>query len=778
MNKRLIIKGFSAVLVLASCNSSQVHLGQSDIQQVIDSLTIEEKLHLVIGDAFDTKSNGEAVIGSTQKIVPGAAGNTYAIERLGITPAILADGPAGVRIDSKRKNDKKTYYCTHFPIGTLLASTWNTELVTKVGEAIGNEAKEYGVDVLLAPAINIHRNPLCGRNFEYYSEDPLIAGKIGAAYIKGVQSNGIGTSLKHFALNNQETNRQGVDVRVSQRAIREIYLKGFEIAIKEAQPWTVMSSYNMINGTYSSQSYDLLTKILREEWGFKGMVMTDWYGGKDAVEQMKAGNDLLMPGRLAQYTQLKDAIELGTIDMSIINTNIQRILQMVKLTPRFQGYKYSNHPDLQAHAKVTRQSAEEGMILLKNNGMLPLQNANNIALFGNTSYDFIAGGSGSGNVNRAYTVSLLDGIKNAKLSADSNLQQVYEKYITQAKKAIPRPTGPFARFLSAPLPSEKTFNDTELEAYAEHNDAAIITIGRLSGEFVDRNEKDFNLSNEEKNLIEKVCSAFHAKNKRVVVVLNIGGVIETKSWKELPDAILLAWQAGQEGGNSVIDILTGKACPSGKLTMTFPINLSDHASSNNFPKDGKMIAFDVKGTENKNKQAIKDIDYVDYAEDIYVGYRYFDTFHKNVSYPFGYGLSYTHFVYNNPQVTKTKNEIEVKVEVKNVGKVAGKEVVELYASAPSTARLCKPSKELRAFGKTQTIQPGESETIILKFSQKDLASFNEKKSGWKVDAGNYQLLLGNSSQNILQTLEVKVDASFTPVENVLNCQSKITTLHP
>lgn len=464
--------------------------------------------------------------------------------------------------------------------------------------------------------------------------------------------------------------------------------------------------------------------------------------------------------------------------MSIINTNIQRILQMVKLTPRFQGYKYSNHPDLQAHAKVTRQSAEEGMILLKNNGMLPLQNANNIALFGNTSYDFIAGGSGSGNVNRAYTVSLLDGIKNAKLSADSNLQQVYEKYITQAKKAIPRPTGPFARFLSAPLPSEKTFNDTELEAYAEHNDAAIITIGRLSGEFVDRNEKDFNLSNEEKNLIEKVCSAFHAKNKRVVVVLNIGGVIETKSWKELPDAILLAWQAGQEGGNSVIDILTGKACPSGKLTMTFPINLSDHASSNNFPKDGKMIAFDVKGTENKNKQAIKDIDYVDYAEDIYVGYRYFDTFHKNVSYPFGYGLSYTHFVYNNPQVTKTKNEIEVKVEVKNVGKVAGKEVVELYASAPSTAQLCKPSKELRAFGKTQTIQPGESETIILKFSQKDLASFNEKKSGWKVDAGNYQLLLGNSSQNILQTLEVKVDASFTPVENVLNCQSKITTLHP
>lgn len=532
---------FIGAALLCSCNNGVTQLSPKTLSSVVKSLTLDEKLHLVIGQNLDVDAAGTAEVGATKNYVPGAAGNTYAISRLGITPAVLADGPAGLRIDPTRKDDKNTYYCTHFPIGTLLASTWNTALVEHVGKAIGNEAKEYGVDVLLAPALNIHRNPLCGRNFEYYSEDPLVSGKIAAAYVNGVQSNGIGTSIKHFAVNNQETNRQGVDAIVSQRALREIYLKPFEIAVKEAKPWTVMSSYNYINGTYASQSHDLLTTVLRDEWGFDGMVMTDWYGGKDAVEQMKAGNDLLMPGRKQQYDQLKSALSDGSLKMKVVDKNISRILEMVMRTQRFHNYKYSNRPDLKGHASVTRQSAVEGMVLLKNNGALPFNNINKVALFGNCSYEFIAGGTGSGNVNRAYTVSLLEGMKNAGLKTDDSMQAEYAQHIAYAKTQVKEPEGPMARFLSAPLPKEKVYDDDRLAAIAESNDVAVVTIGRLSGEFVDRKLSDFNLSEDENALLHKVCDAFHAKNKKVVVLLNIGGVIETASWKNLPDAILLAW---------------------------------------------------------------------------------------------------------------------------------------------------------------------------------------------------------------------------------------------
>lgn len=747
--KKISILAMSAAAVLSCAPKGDPQLGKDSLDKVVAAMTLEEKAHLVIGTGMAGSSGEAPVVGETRNLVPGAAGTTYPIPRLGIPAIVLADGPAGLRINPLREGDANTYYCTHFPIGTLLASTWNTELVEQVGQAIGNEVLEYGTDVLLAPALNIHRNPLCGRNFEYYSEDPVVSGKTAAAYVRGVQSNGVGTSIKHYALNNQETNRMKNDVRVSPRAVREIYLKGFEIAVKESQPWTVMSSYNFVNGVYTSESKDLQTTMLRDEWGFKGMVMTDWFGGADAAAQMWAGNDMLQPGRPGQFEDIVEGVRSGRLSEADLDRNVRRVLELIVKSPRFKGYEFSNKPDLKAHAAVTRQSAVEGMVLLENNGVLPLASEiSRVALFGTTSYDFIAGGTGSGNVNRAYTVSLLEGLRNAGYAIDAELEKTYTKYIKEETERLnPKSDDPMAMFMPKIRAGEFVPSARLLDKMVRANDVAIITLGRNSGEFFDRKVADFTLTEQESGMIEAVCAAFHEAGKKVVVILNIGGVIETASWKNLPDAVLLAWQAGQEGGNSVADVLKGVANPSGKLTMTFPVRYEDHASSRNFPID---MAFGMFG-KDKDAEPQRNVDYTEYEEGIYVGYRWFDKQGLEVSYPFGYGLSYTRFEWSEASVKPSRGETAVSVKVTNTGKIPGKDVVELYVAAPQ-GELDKPVKELKAYAKTRELQPGESQLVTLKVKNSELASYDESASAWVTDAGHYDFMLGSSSRDIRATL--------------------------
>nr|WP_321485043.1 beta-glucosidase [uncultured Draconibacterium sp.] len=729
-------------------------LGKDPVEKVIGAMSIEEKAHFLIGTGMAGFSGNDAVIGETKSLVPGAAGTTYPIPRLGIPAVVLADGPAGLRISPTREGDENTYYCTGFPVGTVMACTWNTDLVEQVGKAMGNEVLEYGADVLLAPALNIQRNPLNGRNFEYYSEDPVVSGKIAAAMVRGVQSNGVGTSVKHFVANNQETNRTGNDSRVSPRAMRELYLKGFEIAVKEAQPWTVMSSYNFVNGIYTSERKDLLTDILRDEWGFKGLVMTDWFGGTDAVAQIEAGNDLLEPGRPEQYEALVAAMKSGKLAIEDVDLCVSRIMELVLRSPRFKGYEFSNKPDLKAHAAITRQSAAEGMILLENkNNTLPLASSvKKVAAFGISSYDLIAGGTGSGDVNKAYTVSLIEGLTGAGYKPSKNITKAYETYMAAEAAKQKQGEGQLSAFMPKVRPDEFVPSEEMLAKAVKGNDVAIITIGRISGEFIDRKlDRDFNLSKNELALISTVSKAFQDAGKKAVVILNIGGVIETASWKNIPDAVLLAGQAGQEGGNTIADALSGKVNPSGKLTATYPIKFEDHWSSENFPSTAEEQKLDMGGfmsAERKVSNKRRNVDYTVYAEGIYVGYRYFDKYEVPVSYPFGYGKSYTTFEYSGAKLNESNGEYTVTVSIKNTGDYAGKEVVQLYVSAPESKYADKPLKELKTFAKTAELQPGESETVTLTFKKADVASFNTLEQAWITDAGDYKALVGASSADI------------------------------
>ncbi len=720
---------------------------------LLSQMTLEEKIHILKGSGM---ASGLGKVPKGEGI-PGAVGTIVPTPRLGIPTVYLSDGPAGLRIEPKRKFDEKTYYCTAFPIATLLASSWNTDLTKEVGMAMGNEALHYGIDVILAPGANIMRHPLCGRNFEYYSEDPILSGYIGAAMVNGIESNGVGTSVKHFVANNQETRRNSNDVIISDRAFREIYLKGFEIIVKKSQPWTLMSSYNKVNGVYTSEDRTLLTDILRDQWGFEGVVMTDWFGGKNAPAQISAGNDLLEPGTNLQWKALKKAVIKGDLSQTDIDTSVKRILKMLLQSKKMQRYSFDNKPDLRANAQIARQSAAEGMVLLKNEHTLPLENSKNVALLGVNSYDFIAGGTGSGDVNEAYTVSLEEGLKNAGSTINKSAKSAFETHKNANKKAFIKPQG-FKAMFQPYSPPQLQLTEAQLSDVANSADIAILTIGRNSGEGADRVEKDdFLLTQQEQDMISSTCTIFHDAGKKVIVVLNIGGVIETSSWKEQPDAILLAWQGGQEGGNAVADILKGTVNPSGKLPMTFPIYLSDHASHANFPLDGEPMNIPemILNKEVPEADKVRNKDYTLYEEGIYVGYRHFDKATIEVSYPFGYGLSYTNFEFNNLDVSVANDTINVSVSLKNIGDNTGKEVVQVYVAKPNTT-IDRPIKELKAFTKTQNLKPDESANLNLRIPVTELRYWDEANSNWAIEKGMYSLQTAASSRANGLSMEIEI----------------------
>ncbi len=727
------------------------------VADALSKMTLEEKIHLLKGSGM-ASAIGRVEPGTG---IPGAVGTIVPTPRLGLPTVYLSDGPAGLRIEPTREGEDRTYYCTAFPIATLLASTWNEDLVYEVGNAMGNEALEYGIDVILGPGANLHRHPLCGRNFEYFSEDPLLSGFMGAAIVNGIESNGIGTSVKHYVANNQETDRRRNDVIVSERALRELYLKGFELIVEKSQPWTIMSSYNKVNGTHTSENEYLLTNVLRNEWGFEGLVMTDWGGGENPPAQISAGNDLIEPGTKRDWKKLIEASESGKLTEAAIAKAANRILSLVFKSRKMQGYDYGNNPDLKKHARITRQSAAEGIVLLKNQGVLPLKPKMNLALLGKTSYDFIAGGTGSGDVNEAYTVSLEEGLTSAGYEINGMAKNIFELHKAANKEAFIKPEGINA-MITPYNPPEINYSKEQLKSIAAASDVGIFTIGRNSGEGGDRKEKDdFLLTRHEQQTLLAISEAFHEAGKQLIVVMNIGGVIETASWKDKPDAILLAWQGGQEGGNSVADILRGKVNPSGKLTMTFPVDLNDHASHRNFPKNPKPISImnemrsQLFRKEIPEDEKVRNEDYTLYEEGIYVGYRHFDKRGIDISYPFGYGLSYTDFEYGEMEAEIENDTINIAISVKNIGQVSGKEVIQLYVEKLNS-KIDRPIQELKAFAKTNSLNPQEMDSVFISIPQKELRHWDEETKGWLMEKGTYRFKAGASSRDIRQIADLEL----------------------
>lgn len=732
-------------------------------ENIVSKMTADEKIKMLIGPGYtDTVANTVNLKSS----LPGAAGYINGVKNeasgLDVPATKLVDGPAGIRIDPLRDGESGTFYATAFPTGTVLASTWNPDLVKKVGEAAGEEGREYGADFWLAPGMNIQRNPLNGRNFEYYSEDPLVAGVIAAAIVDGSEEKGFGTTIKHFAANNSETNRRTVNAVVSPRALREIYLRGFEYVIEKSQPWALMTSYNSINGVNSGERSDLMTDILRNEWGFEGLAMSDWWSGWDPVKLVTAGTNVIQPGGAYRITRsneswltsLQNAYQEGKLSDDVINKDVVTTLTQVLKTPSAQSYSPSNSPNLNAHALLSKEAALEGMVLLRNQeSALPLTKSSKVASFGIGQLNTLKGGTGSGDVRASYTKKIIDGLSN-KFTIDSTLETYYREYFADPANCVVTTD----QFGVSPVTNctEASITPEQASTAADSNDVAVITISRNAGEGSDRKAVagDYLLSDVETALIDNVTSAFKAQNKKVIVVLNTAGIIDTTSWKDKVDGILLAYLPGQEVGDAISDILAGDANPSGKLAQSFPASYSDVPSSDTFPGKTESTynnAGPIEPYQDTTKVPVA-ADYNEYYnEDIYVGYRYYNTFNKAVNYPFGFGLSYTTFAIEDTAVTANNldskganGSITVTATVKNTGSLAGKEVAQVYINAPEV-KLKKPEIELKAFAKTDKLDAGTSQQLSFSISAETLASFDETSNQWIVEPGTYSVYVNDSS---------------------------------
>jgi len=651
---------------------------------------------------------------------------TTPIERLGIPEMTVSDGPHGVR----RSEDvhaliTKSVPATCFPTAACMASTWNVDLIRKLGEALAEECIALNVDVILGPGVNMKRTPLCGRNFEYYSEDPYLAGQMAVNYINGVQSKGVGVSLKHFAANNQEYQRSTISAEMDERTFQEIYLPAFEAAVKNAKPWTVMCSYNKINGTYSAVNRKLLTDRLKGEWGFEGLVVSDWGAVFDRVESLKAGLDLEMPGpRELRVKAVIDAVRSGALSESVLDESVRRILEIVfKAAKTKKGGLF----DIADHHALARKVAAEGIVLLKNNGILPLKNPQSIAVIGRAAKEAHFQGGGSSHINPTQVDAPFDELQklagNAKLIyADGYCK---DETIEQAliDEAVKNARSSKIALLYISLPETK-----ESEGF---------------------DRTDLDLTQQQVMLIKAVT----AVQPNTVIVLNSGAPVVMSEWIDGAAAVLEAWMMGQAGGGAIADVLFGKVNPSGKLAETFASKLVDTPAYINYPGENGKVR---------------------YGEGIFIGYRYYEAKQIPVQFPFGYGLSYTNFTYKNHKVSaetfKDKDGLTVSVDVTNAGKVAGKEIVQVYVH-DRKSKLVRPPKELKGFAKVE-LQPGETKTVSVKLDFRAFAYYHPAYQRWITEDGEFDILIGASSADIRCTQTVMLQSTLE-LPCILNRESTL-----
>ncbi|NLN92225.1 MAG: beta-glucosidase [Candidatus Hydrogenedens sp.] len=767
--KRQVLAGCMALagvlgIFAALAAEAQAMTIEEEAAYLVSQMTLEEKIGVLTGDGRyvpgfvkNTGDGGKGMILEdmrSQVILPR-------LPRLRTTA--MSDGPAGLNREARKDDQEDFQYTTAFPSATCQAATWNMDLVKEIGDAFGNEIREYGYELILAPGVNLHRNPNDGRVWEYYSEDPLLSGKSAAAMVQGMQSHGIGATLKHFAAHNQQANRHHYNPIISQRALRELYLRSYEIAVREGHPKCIMTSYNRLNGFYTDENVELLQVLTRQEWGFDGFYITDFDGKGSAVGKVRGGINLLMSGSQEEYDELLFAIQNKVLDEKLFDERLSKYLEFKLSCPYAQGESITANPDLEAHAALARRTAAEGVVLLKNdNDCLPLKDTQTVALFGKTAYSLIPYGTGSGEVrSHKRSLSMHDGFKEAGFKLVEGMEKDYLDYVEKIKRENLVPdyfnnpkmrqdngivgdqSPPHFRGRLVAFSRERALSREEVEDYASRSDVGIVCFGRSSGENYENGYLPITAI--ERELLETVSDVYHSAGKKVVVVLNVSGVWETASWRDLTDAILLAWLPGQEGGGAIADVLTGAVNPSGKLPDTLPLKYEDLPSAPYYPGTPK-------------EEPINSF----YNEGIYVGYRYFNSFDVPVAYEFGFGLSYTSFEYSNLEADKDvfDGSIAFSVTVTNTGDRAGKEIVQLYVTAPMDA-LEKPEQELRAFAKTGLLQPGESETLRFELAGRDLASFWSGISAWVADSGTYVAAAGASSKDI------RLSRSFTVAEDII-----------